>query len=316
MFKNTILFLYTMDNITFYKFVEINNLSELRENILNLCIKHEIKGKILIAKEGISGYCSGNEKATKEFIEYMHNIEQFRDLWFKHNKTEKENSKKMLVKIRNEIITFKQEYNIKNTGKYLKPEELDKLYQSKEDFIIIDIRNDYECEQGQFKNAIRINSKEFTQFPEEILKLKEQSIGKKVIAYCTGGVRCEKATAWMNENGFDDVYQLDGGIINYGIERGQGNWEGKCFVFDDRGAIEIDPKKQDIKYNQCSICFVPCEKNQTCRICGKEYLMCTDCNPLIENTCSKFCRNLEKMKEEKIRTNKEYQELKSQKVLN
>jgi UPF0176 protein len=305
-----------MDNITFYKFVEINNLEELKESILDFCIKNEIKGKILIAKEGISGYCSGNEKATKDFKDYMHQIEQFKDLWFKHNKTEKENSKKMLVKIRNEIITFKQDYDIKNTGKYLKPEELDKLYQSNEEFLIIDTRNDYEYEQGHFKNAIKINSKEFTQFPEEVLKLKEQSKGKKVITYCTGGVRCEKATAWMNENGFDDVYQLDGGVINYGIERGQGNWEGKCFVFDDRGAIEIDPKKQDIKYSQCSICFVPCESKKTCRICNKEYLMCADCDPLMENTCSKFCRNLEKMKEEKIRSNKEYQELKAQKALN
>ncbi|NQZ85317.1 MAG: hypothetical protein HRU03_06365 [Nanoarchaeales archaeon] len=118
-----------MDNITFYKFVEINNLDELKETILDFCIKNEIKGKILIAKEGISGYCSGNEKGTKDFKDFMHNIEQFKDLWFKHNKTEKENSKKMLVKIRNEIITFKQDYDITKTGKYLKPEELDKLYE-------------------------------------------------------------------------------------------------------------------------------------------------------------------------------------------
>ena len=120
----------------------------------------------------------------------------------------------------------------------------------------------------------------------------------------------------MNENGFDDVYQLDGGVINYGIKRGQGNWEGKCFVFDDRGAIEIDTKKQDIKYSQCNICFVPCENNQTCRVCNKEYLMCADCDPLMENTCSKFCRNLEKMKEEKIKSNKEYQELKAREASN
>lgn len=281
-----------MDNVTFYKFVDINDVDQLKKEILENAKSLNIKGKILLAKEGINGYISGSKENIKLFEEYMQSIEEFKDVWFKHNPTQRFNSKRMLVKVRKEIITFKQDYNMKNTGKYISPEELDKLYENKEDFVIVDTRNDYEYDIGHFKGAVKLNTKEFTDFPEEIEKIRENAKSKKIITYCTGGVRCEKATAYMKENGFEDVYQLEGGIINYGIERGENNWEGRCFVFDDRGAIRIDPKEQEKdEYVQCSICFVPEENTHSCLNCGKEFVICDKCNPLLEGCCSKFCRN-------------------------
>ncbi len=281
-----------MDNITFYKFVEIKDLKKTRELILNKAKSLNLKGKILLAPEGINGYMSGEDNEIKEFETFMQSQVEFKDIWFKHNYTEKFNSKRMLVKIRKEIITMKKDYDYSKTGKYLSPKELDELYQNNDDFVIFDTRNEYEYEMGHFKNAIKLDTKEFTEFPKEIEKYKDIVKDKKAIFYCTGGVRCEKATAWVKENGFDDVYQLDGGVVNYGIERGQGNWEGRLFVFDDRGAIKIDPKEQENdKYIQCSICFVPNEDKHICLYCNNEYIMCSRCVPLIENTCSKFCRN-------------------------
>lgn len=289
-----------MDNITFYKLVELTNLPELKARLLEKAKLLNLKGKVLIAPEGINGYMTGSKEEIKEWEEYIHSYNEFKDLWFKHNHTEKFNSKRMIVKIRKEIITFGTKFDPKKTGKYLDPRELDEMYENQEDFVIIDTRNDYEYDIGHFKNAIKMNIKEFTEFPEEVNKIKEMTKGKKVITYCTGGVRCEKATVWMNENGFSDVYQLNGGIVNYGIERGQGNWEGRLFVFDDRGAIKIDPKEQaDDIYIQCSICYVPCEDKHKCLHCQEEFIMCDKCVPLIEGCCSKFCRN--KIREERLK---------------
>ncbi|MFP4402234.1 MAG: rhodanese-related sulfurtransferase [Candidatus Nanoarchaeia archaeon] len=286
-------------NISFYKFIELDNLKQLRDELQTYCDSKQIRGKILLASEGISAYMSGVVKDIEEFKQFLTTYSKFEDIWFKHNPTNKFNSKRMNVKIRKETITMKQHYDYSNTGKYLEPEELDNWYENNEDFVIIDTRNEYEYELGHFKNALQLPLKEFTQFPKEIKKIKDKIKNKKIVTYCTGGIRCEKATAWMRDNGFEDVYQINGGIINYGIERGQSNWEGLCFVFDDRGAIPIDIQEQEefLQKNitKCNICYIPCEQTHTCPQCRKEFTMCSSCMPLMNDCCSKFCRN--KMKD-------------------
>lgn len=297
--KDVELNINTLTNITFYKFVEIKDLKNLKETLDKFVLNENriLKGKILIATEGITGYMSGLKTDIKDFEEFIHNLKEFQDVWFKHNPTNRLNSKRMNVKIRKETITMKKNYDYSNTGIHLEPEELDKWYsENKDDFVIVDTRNDYEYEVGHFKDAIPLPIKEFTQFPKAMDKIKDQIKGKKTVIYCTGGIRCEKASAWMNENGYEDVYQINGGIINYGLKRGQGNWEGKCFVFDDRGAISLDveDQKKELDEPSCSVCYVPVdikEDTHICPQCGVEFLMCPKCLPLMDNCCSKFCRN-------------------------
>lgn len=299
-------------NISFYKFIELDNLEKLKEELLSYCTSKQLRGKILLAKEGISAYMSGIVEDVEEFENFIKSYDKFNDLWIKHNPTNRFNSKRMNVKIRKETITLKQNYNYENTGKYLEPEELDKWYSENEDFVIIDTRNDYEYEMGHFKNAITLPINEFTEFPQAVENIKDEIKDKKIVTYCTGGIRCEKATAWMRENGFDDVYQINGGIVNYGMKQGQGNWEGLCFVFDDRGAIPLDLKEQKnyLDINKCAICYIPCEEKHTCPQCSKEFVMCPRCLPLMDNCCSKFCRNkMKDLEEGRIRSSyKNYEE--------
>lgn len=290
----------TLTNITYYKFINIEDLKAMKEKLDSFVLDENrvLRGKILVAHEGITGYMSGLKTDIKDFENFIHSINGFEDIWFKHNPTNRLNSKRMNVKVRKETITMKKDYDYSNTGTHLSPEELDKWYEEdNDDFVIIDTRNDYEYEVGHFKNAIPLPIKEFTEFPKAMDEIKDKVKGKKIVTYCTGGIRCEKATAWMNENGYDDVYQVDGGIINYGLKRGQGNWEGKCFVFDDRGAISLDieDQKKELDKPKCSVCYVPTEHieedTHSCPFCKKKFIMCSNCMPLLENCCSKFCRN-------------------------
>lgn len=280
-----------MKHISFYKFVNLENLENLKVELLSYCKKNTLKGKILLADEGINGYLTGERDKIEGFEDYLHSYKEFEDLFFKENPSNSHKYKRMLVKIKKEIITFKKKVDMSKIGDHLNPKDLEKMYDNGDDFVIIDTRNDYEYDVGHFKNAIKLETKEFSQFPKELERIRPKIQGKKIVTYCTGGVRCEKATAYMKEKGFDDVYQLDGGIVNYGLQVGEKYWEGKCFVFDERGAINIDPNKQDLKVSQCKICFIPNEEKHTCFECGNEFLMCNKCLPLLENCCSKFCRN-------------------------
>ena len=196
----------------------------------------------------------------------------------------------MLVKLKKEIISTRFGADIKNKAEYIEPQELLKKYENKEDFVIIDARNDYEFDVGHFQNSVKLPIKTFQDFPKGV-----KTIGnlkdKEVITFCTGGVRCEKASAYLKQQGFKNVKQLHGGIIKYGEIVGDKYWNGKCFVFDERGAIEIDPNKQEDNYEQCSICYVPNEEKHTCPYCAKGFTMCKNCVPLMDECCSKFCRN-------------------------
>ena len=291
----------TLTNITFYIFTQIEDVNALK-GVLDAFVLDEnrvLRGKILVASEGVTGYMSGLKEDIKAFEDFIHLLEiegerKFKDVWFKHNPTNRLNSKRMNVKIRKETITMKQSYDYSNTGIHLEPEELDSWYENNAgEFVIIDTRNEYEYEVGHFKDAIALPIKEFTEFPKAMNDIKDKVKGKKIVTYCTGGIRCEKATAWMRENGYEDVYQLNGGIINYGIKRGQGNWRGKCFVFDDRGAISlnVEDQKKELDDSSCAICYVPCEDTHKCPYCKNDFIMCSKCMPLLEGCCSKFCRN-------------------------
>lgn len=248
-------------NIAYYKFVSIENPKELREILLNLCNNLNLKGTIILAHEGINSCLVGTDSEINKFISFMHNDARFNDIEFKKSFSAHIPFRRMLVKIKKEIIPLGIE-SIKpaeQTGKYVEPLELKKWYESNEDFVVLDTRNDYEVEIGTFRNAINPNLKEFRNFPNWVNENFTQYKNKKVVTFCTGGIRCEKATAFMQQVGFENVYQVKGGILKYLEETAKNApnednfYDGDCFVFDYR--VAVDKNLEQSKYCICYNCW-------------------------------------------------------------
>lgn len=248
-------------NIAYYKFVSIENPQELRVTLLNLCQNLNLKGTIILAYEGINSCLVGTAENIESFISFMRNDPRFADIEFKKSISSHIPFRRMLVKIKKETIPLGME-SIKpaeSTGKYIDALQLKEWYEKKEDFIILDTRNDYEVELGTFRGAINPNLKEFRNFPNWIRENFEEHKKKKVVTFCTGGIRCEKATAFMQQEGFEEVYQVQGGILKYLEETakkapGEDNYyDGDCFVFDYR--VAVDKNLEQSKYCICYNCW-------------------------------------------------------------
>lgn len=277
-----------MKNILFYKFIELQDLAQLRDEIRK--ISANLLGKVLIAHEGLNGCVSGS---AREIEGFKHSMEElFGNIDFKDTSASNHTFKKMQVKIRKEIITFKQEIDLDNSAPYIEPQELKELLDAGEDVVLLDARNIYESKIGKFEGAIAPNIILFSQLPKVLEKMPELK-DKHIVTYCTGGIRCEKSSAWMRENGFTNVQQLHGGIIRYGLECGDAHWQGKCFVFDRRGAIDINPQNETEPISQCELCFIPCGEYHNCAYipCDKHFICCKKCLEIFEGCCSKKCRS-------------------------
>ncbi|MDI1351566.1 MAG: rhodanese-related sulfurtransferase [bacterium] len=226
---------------SFYKFITLVNYAEMREPILNAMREMEIKGTIILAAEGINGGFAGTREAMNNFYNYMHQNPQLADLNFKETFDEHNPFEKAKVKLRKEIVTMGVQNvdPLKLTGTHLPPNEWHEFIQDPE-VVIIDTRNDYEFELGTFKNAINPNTENFREFPDYVEKHLNDKKDKKIAMFCTGGIRCEKSTAYLLEQGFTNVYQLQDGILNYieVIPTQDSLWQGNCFVFDDRVAVD------------------------------------------------------------------------------
>jgi len=219
-------------------------------------------------------------------------LSKFSDVKFKITNTNKHNFKRFSVRIRKEIVASRLKVDINNTAPYIEPKELKNLLDNNKDLILLDVRNYYESRIGKFRNSKTLTLDTFRQFPNKINKLKDFK-DKKIITYCTGGVRCEKASAYLLEQGFTNVHQLHGGILAYGNEIGNGHWQGKCFVFDTRGAIEINPHDQSKVISQCTLCHIPSYDYYNCALtsCDKRFIACKGCKKTLKDCCSKNCRN-------------------------
>src|SRR3989344_1438693 len=275
---------------SFYKYVEINKLEEFQKEHQEYCKNLGIKGKILIANEGINGSISGTEDQIKEYELYLNNLDIFSDIKFKRTNSDVHPFRKIIVRIRKEIVTSNFDVNVKNTAKHLNPKELKKMLDNNEELIFLDARNDYESKIGKFKNAITPKIKTFKEFKNILPQLKVYK-NKKIVMYCTGGVRCEKASALLVEDGFKDVNQIDGGIFNFVQQYPDTYFEGRCFVFDDRLSISTGTNNSDISI--CELCHFPCGRyiNCTNKICDKLFICCEECDLKSSHTCSKQCIN-------------------------
>ncbi|WP_173238219.1 rhodanese-related sulfurtransferase [Legionella antarctica] len=226
---------------SFYKFVPLSELETMREFMLAKMRDMSVKGTIILAAEGINGGFASRREEVELFYQFMRSDSRFADLNFKETYDEKNPFDKAKVKLRKEIVTMgiTNVDPTKSAGTYLNPDEWHEFIKDP-DVILIDTRNDYEFELGTFKNAINPCTENFREFPEYVEKHLQDKKGKKIAMFCTGGIRCEKSTAYLKEHGFENVYHLQDGILNYiqSIPENESLWEGACFVFDDRVAVD------------------------------------------------------------------------------
>ena len=272
---------------SFYKYVNIKNPDLFREKHQKYCDKLGVKGKILVAKEGINGSVSGTGEQINKYKKELLKNKLFKDIKFKDNLTDILPFKKTIVRVRKEIVTSGLKVNLKNKGNYVSPEEFNNLIE-KQKITVLDARNNYETKIGKFKNAITPNIETFREF-KKVPKLLSKFRNKKIVTYCTGGVRCEKASAFLKENGFKNVYQLDGGILNYINKFPDKYFEGRCFVFDNRMSIPSGESNKEISL--CEICHIPSGRYVNCanKICDKMFISCAECSKKLRNFCSKKC---------------------------
>lgn len=276
--------------ILFYKFVGMGDPESFVRKHLKYCKNLGILGRVLFSEEGINGSVSGTRSQIEEYKSHLENDSRFKGIVFKEDPVIEHPFTKMKVKVRKEIVTFGKKINLSKTGEHIQPEDLKKLYDSGEEFIVLDTRNDYEYKVGKFKNAIHLDIKNFRDFPEALKKIEEHK-DKKIVAYCTGGIRCEKATAYMKEKGFKNVMQLNDGILNFGKQFPDTYWEGKCFVFDKRLVQGLNSGDDTIA--KCSVCGTPSDLCRNCRNlnCDKLIVECLECQKKLNGCCSIQCLN-------------------------
>ncbi|MGJ8694337.1 MAG: rhodanese-related sulfurtransferase [Thalassotalea sp.] len=241
-----------------YKFVALENFENIREPLLAVMEKNKIYGTLLLAHEGINGTVAGSRQAIDNLYAWFKLDQRLADISSKESSTEEKPFKRSKVKLKKEIVTMGVEgIDPRHTvGTYVKPQDWNALI-SDPDVVLVDTRNDYEVQIGTFKNAVDPNTKTFREFPAYVKENMDPSKQKKVAMFCTGGIRCEKSTAYMKEQGFDEVYHLEGGILKYleEVPEAETLWQGECFVFDDR--VTVDHQLQAGKYDQCHACRMP-----------------------------------------------------------
>ena len=269
-----------MDKITvcaLYKFVEIKNLKELKNKILVFLKENKIYGTMLIANEGINGTVSGDNPNIINLINFVKSDVRFSDIEYKFSFTNKNPFYRTKVKLKKEIVTLgikikKTHYN----ATYINPEEWNEFI-LKDDVILIDTRNKYETSIGSFINSIDPKTDSFRDFPNFIKNNSDLLKNKKIAMFCTGGIRCEKSTAYLKSKGFKYVYHLKGGILNYlkKIDKADSLWKGDCFVFDNRVSVDHDLKKGN--YDQCHACRIPITENDKKHIHYVEGVSCGNC---------------------------------------
>ena len=244
--------------VALYKFVTLEDYKDIRDPLLDFCNEHDIKGTLLLAEEGINGTVSGRRESVNQLLSYLKRDERLADIEHKEAFFNDQPFYRMKVKLKKEIVTMGVEgIDPKQVvGTYVEPKDWNALI-SDPDVTVIDTRNYYEYDIGTFTNAVNPETETFREFPDYVEKNMDAGKQKKVAMFCTGGIRCEKSTAYMKQQGFDEVYHLKGGILKYleEVPKEESMWEGECFVFDNRVAVNHDLEKGI--YDQCHGCRHP-----------------------------------------------------------
>jgi len=271
-------------NIAAYKFISFDDTVEKRPLFLEFCQKYNLRGTVILSPEGINLFLAGKAAAINAFLIWLRADARFTDIEVKQSYSEKQPFNRMLVKLKAEIITMKHPLIKPEDGRapFVEAATLKRwLDQGVDDngkpVVMVDTRNAFEVDVGTFENTIDYRISKFTEFPQVIKDHQEELQGKTVVTFCTGGIRCEKAAIYMQNIGYDSVYQLEGGILKYFEEVGGAHYQGDCFVFDYRTAL--NPQLQETATEQCFACravVTPREQLSPAYVAGKS---CPHCAP-------------------------------------
>lgn len=280
--------------LLYYKYVNLENPEKIRDDQYELCKNLGIKGRIIIASEGINGTVGGSDSAISEYMKQTQKIPEFSDIEWKISKSETDVFPRLRVVVRDEIVTLGlkkkgKDVSLSNKASYIEPEELKRLYENQEEFYILDGRNEYEARIGKFKGSIYFNVDVFKNIPREVKKI-EHLKDKLVITYCTGGIRCEKFSAFLKESGFKNVKQLHGGIHKYSDETGGANFEGEMYVFDGRVTVPVNHVNPSV-ISECEHCGIKIARFINCANaeCNKKLICCQECEKQFSGACSTDC---------------------------
>ena len=281
--------------LLYYCYSAIDNAEQFAADHLNFCKSVNLVGRIIIADEGLNGTVSGTAESCKIYMDTILADPRFAETEFKIDEVAEPSFIKMHCRYKSEIVYSglrdpKLIDPTKKTGIHLEPEEFLEM-KDRDDVVILDVRSDYEHSLGKFKNALTLDIENFRDFPAKINELAKYK-DKKILTYCTGGIKCEKASALLLHEGFENVYQLHGGIIKYGKEAGGKDFEGKCYVFDNRVAVDVNSVNPIV----ISTCY-NCVKNTTKMIncanpeCNEHFTQCDECGEALDGCCSTVCQS-------------------------
>lgn len=265
-----------------YKFVALDDYQDIRQPLTQLLLNNQIRGTLLLAQEGINGTVAGSRESIDALLAWLKLDDRLADVVYKESFNEQQPFNRTKVKLKKEIVTMGVEGIDPRhvVGTYVKPKDWNELI-SDPDVVLVDTRNDYEVDIGTFKNAVNPNTETFREFPQYVEDNLDPAKHKKVAMFCTGGIRCEKSTAYMKEQGFEEVYHLEGGILKYleEVPEEESMWEGDCYVFDGRVAVNHQLEKSG--YDVCNACRLPIteedkqsadfEKGVSCPKCVDEH---------------------------------------------
>ncbi len=275
----------------FYKFfpIEAEELAVKKLSLEARAARYEVRGLLIIATEGCNGTISGSFEAIRFFEQSLPILFGNSDWEFKRGYAIKQPFKDFRVKVRSEICTIRLPLEVDAEASRLSPTEWERALQSGEDFCLIDVRNSYETALGIFDNALDPKIENFSEFPAAVERLNIPR-DKKILMYCTGGIRCEKASVSMRQSGYEHVYQLEGGILNYLEQFPHRGFQGECFVFDGRVAVDQNLNPTRV-WKFCPHCGQPGKEHIECDFCAKPAVICESCLSQKERlTCSHDCR--------------------------
>lgn len=280
--------------LLFYKYVYIEYPKSIMKQQRALCEQLGLRGRIILAHEGINATLSGPTEATQTYKEYMNNHELFKDIDFKESPGSDDDFPRLRVVVKDEIVHLgldTQKVTVQDTGVHLTPEEAHALMaENPEDLVILDARNDYESRVGTFTNSLTPPIKTFREFPTYVDENLETFKNKKVLMHCTGGIRCERASAYLNQKGVaQKVYQILGGIHRYIEKYPDGFFRGKNYVFDGRVTVRVN----DDILTTCDWCKKPADDYTNCinSNCNNHYISCASCVKNSQSTCSPTCKD-------------------------
>jgi len=294
--------------ILFYKYIDIAYPKQVMKWQQEICKELELKGRVLISHEGINGTLGGLIENLDRYKALMTEHELFGNIDFKESSGGPECFPRLAVKVRDEAVSLGIPYDAltpRNAGQHLTPEQTHDLIANKpEDLVILDARNNYEWAIGKFENAITPDIENFRDLPQYLEQNLDQFADKQVLMYCTGGIRCERASAYLNEkNVAKKVYQMEGGIHRYVEQFPDGFFRGKNYVFDARISVRVN----DDVLGSCAICSQPCDDYYNClnALCNEHFICCNTCLEMLGNTCSEKCQTL--LAENKVQQRPEFQ---------